>query len=202
MLVRFAEPSSAKLRPKFPVSPMEASPDEAVVLLASPVASPPQEVKGSPAALIEIVSRPGWPTAKRTVGLPVRIRFPPSASLCLVGNLSLWSRRRARSQRRRWLHDGVAGPFNRTYRQGLWSEPAARSQPSADILLRAKGQQPPKSRAGRDPGGATSRTAAVSGCTGRSRRQAPRGRHPGRADRRSLPAVRGSRSFGLGVGAD
>ena len=57
----------------------------------------------------------------------------------------------ARSQRRRWLHDGVAGPINRTYRQSLWPEPAARPQPSANRLLRARGQQPPKSRAGRDP---------------------------------------------------
>ena len=31
----------------------------------------PQEGKGSPAALIETVSRPGWPTAKWAVGLPV-----------------------------------------------------------------------------------------------------------------------------------
>ena len=78
--------------------------------------------------------------------------------------------RRTRSQCRRWLHDGVAGPLNRTYRQGLWPEPAARSQSGADKLLRARGQQPPKSRAGRDPGDATGRTEAISGRTGRSRR--------------------------------
>jgi len=41
---------------------------------------PPQEGKCSPAALIEIVSRPAWPTTKRTVGLAVRIRCPPAAS--------------------------------------------------------------------------------------------------------------------------
>src|SRR6516165_6103702 len=46
---------------------------------------PPHEGTGSPAALIEIVSRPAWPTAKRTVGPPVRIRFPPAESPHLAG---------------------------------------------------------------------------------------------------------------------
>jgi hypothetical protein len=41
---------------------------------------PPQEGTGSPAALIEIVPQPVLPTAKRTVRLLVRIRFPPAES--------------------------------------------------------------------------------------------------------------------------
>ena len=41
---------------------------------------PPQEGTGSPAGLIEIVPQPVLPTAKRTVRLLVRIRFPPAAS--------------------------------------------------------------------------------------------------------------------------
>jgi len=49
---------------------------------------PPQEGTGSPAALIESVSRPAWPTAKRTVGPPVRIRFPPAESQQTFGTAS------------------------------------------------------------------------------------------------------------------
>ena len=41
---------------------------------------PPQEGTGSPAGLIEIVPQPVLPTAKRTVRLLVRIRFPPAVS--------------------------------------------------------------------------------------------------------------------------
>ena len=43
-----------------------------------------QEVKGSPAALIEIVSRPAWPTAKKDGGTASRIRLAPAVSQAKV----------------------------------------------------------------------------------------------------------------------
>jgi hypothetical protein len=41
---------------------------------------PSQEGKGSPAALIEIVSRPAWPTAKKDGGTASRIRLAPAVN--------------------------------------------------------------------------------------------------------------------------
>src|SRR5262249_4425464 len=78
------------------------------------------------------------------------------------------------------------GPTGKVYGQSRPRDPNQAAPTSSSV---PEGNSPPNPPAGRGPGGAPSRTTAVSCRVGRSRRQAPRGRHPGRADRRSLPAV-------------
>jgi predicted methyltransferase len=118
----------------------------------------------SSAQIVEILSSPDRTAADRTNDL----RRKPEQMLGFIGirpGIIALDLSAASGYTTELLARSI-GPTGKVYGQ---SRPRD-LQPSADILLRAGGQQPPKSRAGRDPGGATGRTAAISGRTSRSRR--------------------------------
>ena len=162
------------------------------LLLAVQPASTQQAAPLTAEQAAQIVASPDRSAADRTNDL----RRKPEQMLVFIGirpgitALDLSAGRR--------LHDRAAGPGDRALRHRLWPEPAARSQPAADAAGGARGQQQSDRHAQPATGNASRRATALTRGLGRTRQGVTERRHQGRADHRSHPAVRRSRSARVG----
>jgi hypothetical protein len=149
----------------------------------------------SPAQVIQILSSPDRTTADRTNDL----RRKPEQMLGFIGirpGIVALDLSAAGGYTTELLARSI-GPTGKVYGQSRPHDPS--QAPTSPAV--SEGNSHPNLASAATPAASPAAPRAITGRTGRSRREAPRSRYSGRADRRPLPALRGSGSLGFGVGA-